>query len=120
MDSIFDEYRTNADVIYFIPEYGSPGEFNRGEMTLQIHKLGGGAIGDAHEGTWLYEIHHKRKIILAGKDLILPAAATHLEAAAIAADSLANSDSSPVPYADRLIEWLDSCVSDDVHDGIEP
>jgi hypothetical protein len=105
--------RTSPDVIFPIPELGKSGEYNMGEMTLAIHGQGGVPLGDESDSSWIVEIHHKGELIYSTASLRTPMGRTHLEAAVIAADLLANGDGSHA-CAERLREWLDSFVSYDV------
>lgn len=105
--SLMDAYRTSPDVIFPIPEYGVGGEYNYGEMTLSIHKTGGGSIGESHSGSWIVEIHHKGELIYSDASLSNHAPLTHIEAAALFADFTANGETAAEEFGQRLLEWAE-------------
>lgn len=104
--SLMDAYRTDADVIYPIPEYGIQGDYNYGEMTLSIHKQGGMSLGESGVGTWIVEVHHKGELIYSDESLTTNTPHTHLEAACLYAWFTAEGESGCEPFGERLAEWV--------------
>lgn len=60
-------------------------------LIIRVSKVGGGTVGQAYEGRWMYRIKRMRKfqatvLIAEGDDLNTGTPKTHKEAAEIAAD----------------------------------
>lgn len=115
--SLIEAYRAEADVIFPIPELGDGSEYGRGEMTVSVHKLGGGTLGKQYDGTWLFDVHHNGTLIASTRvEHGMPI--SHLQAAVSFADFAANGETTSEPFGPRLQEWLDNYVSPSVVESV--
>jgi urocanate hydratase len=82
---LWDTYRTYPDLIVCV-------DTDHGMRWVGIEKAGGGVVGEAYDGTWLYVVHNGTDTVASGADYHTGSPHTHLESVLEILDFLAYSD----------------------------
>ncbi|MFC9591552.1 hypothetical protein ACFTUC_17400 [Streptomyces sp. NPDC056944] len=69
-------------------DYEAEFTYERGDLAFEISKEGGGTVGQAYAGMWMYRVLRDGEPLYAGRDLRTGMPKTHVEAAVIGLECL--------------------------------